>query len=342
MKKTLISLLLGSALTLSATVNAAVTLRFAHFWPANSAINQQIFEKWKEAVETESNGELKIQIFPSQTLTKVDQTYDGVVKGIADIGASAQGYTNGRFPLTQIAELPGMSNSSVQGGCLTQKLFEDGAIAKEYRNSHLLFMFATGPGILHSKDKAIAKPEDMHGMRIRRPTSVAGDLIESMGAAPVGMPSTDIYTSLQRGVMDGLTFPWEGMKTFHINELVHHHTDIPFYTVVFYMTMNQRVYDRLPDNLKKVIDDNSGMKWTVKAGKVFDAQDLEGKQQAISQGDAIITIKDPLNNPDWKGALDKGIQKYLQSVDKRGLDADGVYQKAREISAQCATIANES
>ena len=44
---------------------------------------------------------------------------------------------------------------------------------------------------------------------IRMPSAVAGDIIESMGAYPVGLPSTDIYTSLQPGVVDGLSFPWE-------------------------------------------------------------------------------------------------------------------------------------
>ncbi|WP_350657060.1 TRAP transporter substrate-binding protein [Psychrobacter sp. S1-30-MNA-CIBAN-0213] len=319
----------------AASSQETTILRFSHFYPSTSDINEQIFEPWAKKIEADSNGRLKVEVYPSATISKADTAYESAVKGTIDIGSQVQGYTSGRFPLSQIAELPGLSNSSTQTGCMLQTLYDNGTIASEYEDSHLLFMFATGPGTLHSTNKLIKTPEDMRGMRIRRPSAVAGDIIESMGASPVGLPANDIYTSLQRGVVDGLSFPWEAMATFKLDELTKYHTNMPFYSSALMVTMNKDKYEGLPEDLKQVIDDNSGMALSKKVGAMWDKTYSVQLQAARDKGDEVIDILDPLNDPDWKGPLEKGTQKYLDDVNALGLDADGVYEKAKAASIAC-------
>ncbi len=320
-----------------ATANSAetVTLRFSHFWPATSAIQKEVFEPWAKKIEEDSKGRLKVELYPSATLSKPTVTYDAAVKGTVDIGSQAQGYTAGRFPLSQIAELPGLSNTSTQMGCIMQTLYDNGTIASEYEDSHLLFMYGTGSGSLHTTKKAIKKPEDMKGLRIRRPSAVAGDLIESMGASPVGMPAGDVYTSIQKGVIDGLSFPWEALKSFRIDELTKYHTHMPFYTSGLMVTMNKAKYESLPDDLKKVIDDNSGMVMAKKVGEVFDKHDQAVIDEVKAKGHEVTEIPDPLNDPDWKAPLEAGTKKYLDSVSATGKDAQAVYEAAKKASASC-------
>lgn len=328
------------ALSVAAAVSAAqadTTLRMSHFWPGGSAINQQIFEQWAKTIEEESGGSLKVQNFPSQTLSQADETYDAAVNGIADIGITAQGYTNGRFPLSQIVELPGVAESAPQGACVLQTLYDDGQLGGEYDDSHVLFMFTTGPGYIHTKETDVQTPADLEGLRIRRPTAVAGDILENMGAQPVGMPAPDIYTSMQRGVIDGLSFPWEGMKGFRLNELSHYHTQVPFYTLIFVATMNKNTYESLTPEQQQVIDDNSGMKWADKAGLVFAAEDKAGKEQAEQAGDTIRVVDHPLDDPDWQKPLEDGIESYLSDLESRGRDqARDVYQAALDAAQSCA------
>lgn len=331
MFKKSLAFLLASTLGMGAA-QAATTLRLAHFWPAVSKVHTDVFEEWQQVIEAESGGKLKIEMYPGQTLSKADGTYQATVRGVTNIGATAQGYTNGRFPLSQIAELPGLGQTAVQTSCILQTLYDEGHVSSEYEDSHVLFMFSTGPGTLHNSVKPINVPKDLEGLRIRRPTAVAGEMLESMGAIPSGMPAPDIYTSLQRGVIDGLSFPWEGLKVFRINELTHYHTDIPFYSLVFVATMNKRDYQRLSPELKEVIDNNSGMKWSLKAGKVFDELDAEGKNEALESGHEIVTIKDPLNNPEWGPVLKQGTDNYLKIA---GKNAQAVYDAAIEASKIC-------
>lgn len=319
----------------SAESSDTVTLRFAHFWPATSATHTDIFEPWAQKVEEESEGRIKVEIFPSATLAKADASYDAAAKGTVDIGAQLQGYNNGRFPLTQVAELPGLSNSATQMNCMLQTLYDNSVISQEYEDTHVLFMMGTGPGGLHTVDKPITKPDDLKGLRLRRPSAIAGDIIEAAGGTPVGLPATDIYTSLQRGVLDGISLPWDATGSFKLIELTKAHTNIPFYSSAIVVTMNKGKYNSLPDDLKAVIDNNSGKAMAEMAGKVFDAEDDRFMAEAKAKGDTIIDINDPLNDPLWKAPLEAGTQKYLDDVSKLGLDANTVYEKAKEASVAC-------
>ncbi|MGC3874362.1 TRAP transporter substrate-binding protein [Halomonas sp. GXIMD04776] len=320
----------------SLSAQAATTLRMSHFWPGASAINEDIFQAWADTVEEESGGELRVQNFPSGTLSKADDAYEGAVKGISDIAITAQGYTAGRFPLSQIVELPGVADSAPQGACILQTLYDEGRIEQEYDDTHVLFMFTTGPGYIHTKDTDVQVPADLEGLRIRRPTAVAGDILDNMGASPVGMPAPDIYTAMQRGVIDGLSFPWEGMKVFRLNELANYHTQVPFYTLIFVATMSQRSYDRLSAEQQAVIDANSGMQWAKNAGEVFAALDKAGKQEAEEAGHTIRVVEKPLENPDWQKPLQDGIDNYLARLEERGLDqAQEVYQAALKARQSC-------
>ncbi|MDW5377625.1 TRAP transporter substrate-binding protein [Halomonas sp. HP20-15] len=329
-------LLVASTLGLCASAGAETTLRLAHFWPAGSAVNQDIYQAWARQVERQSSGQLNVEIYPSQTLAKADQAYDAAVNGIADIAVTLQGYTAGRFPLTEIVQLPGVVNSASQGACILQTLYDQGDIAGEYEDSHVLFLFTTGPAYLHTRDTEIKTPADLQGLRIRRPSEVAGEMLASMGAQPLGMPAPDIYTSLQRGVMDGLSFPWEAMKVFRINELTHYHLQVPYYAGAIMATMSQDAYDRLSPEMQAVIDDNSGMPWSLKAGQVFDKLDKAGREEAVAQGDTIHVVEDPLNDPAWAAPLKQGTENYLQSLEGRGLDnAEAVYEKALALRERC-------
>ena len=252
-----------------------------------------------------------------------------------DIGAQVQGYISGRFPLTEITQLPGLSSSGTQLSCMLQTLYDDDVIASEYEDTHPLFMMASGPGAFHTIDKPIRKPEDLKGMRIRRPLEIAANIIEAAGGTPVGMPASDQYTSLQRGVIDGVSTPWDAAGAFRLAELTNTHTTMPLYGSALLVTMNKGKYESLPDDLKKVIDDNSGMEMAKVAGNLFDSEDTRVIAEAKARGDTMIEIPDPLNDSAWSGILKTEIQSYLDNLEAQGLDAQGVYEKAQAASRAC-------
>ena len=111
---------LGLALATPAatpSIAAEVDMNFAHFMPAGSWQNQELFTGWAQAVEEQSGGRIKVTIFPAQTLGKAPAGYDNAKNGVADIAWTVQGYTAGRFPLSHIVELPGLFETAQVGSC---------------------------------------------------------------------------------------------------------------------------------------------------------------------------------------------------------------------------------
>lgn len=306
------------------------TIKLSHFWPATSAIHKDIFEAWGKTVETESAGRIKVDVYPSQTLTKAQAAYDGVKNRISDAAATAQGYTANRFPLTQVVELPGLFQSAAAGSCAIQTLYDEKLISGEYNDTHVLFLFTHGPGHLHTVNKPIATPADLKGLRIRRPTPVVGEMLEELGAQPIGMPAPQTYESLQRGVIDGVSIPWEGSLVFRLHEQAKYHTEISLYTLAFVAAMNKSVYAGLPADLKTVIDNNSGGKWVKIAADVFDRLDRDGLTAAAGQN--IVRIEGGATNPDWQPILAKSTEKYLADLEGKGIPARKVYARARELT----------
>ncbi|MCE8018415.1 TRAP transporter substrate-binding protein [Halomonas sp. MCCC 1A17488] len=324
---------LAAALVATPSLAEATTLRIAHVWPGGSLIDRELFQAWAESVEAASEGRLEVEVYPSQTLAKSDKTYESAVTGVADIGASAQGYNAGRFPLTQVAELPGVSASSRQGSCILQSLYDQGHFDEEYSDTRPLFLFTTGPGYLHTKERLIETPQDLEGLRLRRPTPVVGDMFNRLGAQAVGMPAPDVFTAMQRGVVDGLSFNWEGMKTFRLNELANYHTEVPLYDLSLFATMSQRTYDSLPTDLQQVIDDHSGLEWSLRAAAVYDELIRQGRQDAEQAGHEFLVIDDALEHPEWGPVLQQTIDGYLEEV---GGEAGNIYEAAMALRAECA------
>ncbi|WP_417228043.1 TRAP transporter substrate-binding protein [Amphritea sp.] len=321
--------------SVSSAIAADYNLRFAHPWPGGSDIHKGL-AAWSDSLTEASDGRIKVEFYPAQTLAKAAKAYDAVVNQVADMTATVQGYSANRYPLTQVIELPGMVASGSQGSCILQTLYDDGDIAAEYDDTHVLFVWTNGAGHLHMNGKKVLKPEDIAGLRIRRPTTVVGQLLQDLGAKPVGMPAPDAYTALQRGVIDGVAISWDGAKVFRLNDVVDSHTELNLYSLSFVVTMNKDVYQRLPEDLQRVIDDHSGQKWSQYMAKIFDRVDHESRIDAKAMGDEVIEFDTAIQQA-WRPALVKATDNYLDELESKDLPARAVYAKAKELRQHCET-----
>lgn len=326
-----------AALALAApvgTVGAAeVDLNFAHFMPTGSWQHQRFFTAWEQAVEEQSGGRIDVTIFPAQTLGKAPQGYDNARTGVADIAWTVQGYTAGRFPLSHVVELPGLFETAEVGSCAFQKLYDSGALDAEYAETHVLFVHTHGPGHLHTRDKAVTTLADLKGLKIRHPTQVIGQLLEKLGAEPVGMPAPQIYESMQRGTIDGYMLPWEAVDGFRVYEVSDYHTEFGFYSLAFVLTMNKDKYESLPPDLKKVIDDNSGLDWAIRAGQGFDEGDRIGKEVALENG-TLYQIEGA-EREKWEAAAEDITRAYIAELEARGLPGEATYAAVQRYVAEC-------
>lgn len=326
------------AVGLTSAAAQADTLRYAHFMPAQSWQQGTMFEAWADAVAEASGGELDVKVYPAQTLGKAPAGYDNAKNGVADIAWTVQGYTAGRFPLSQIIELPGLFKKAEVGSCAFQKLYDSGALDEEYKDTHVLFVHTHGPGQLHMGTKPVKQLADLKGMKLRRPTAVIGTLLGELEAEPVGLPAPAIYENLERGVIDGYMLTWESVSAFRLSELTKYHTDFGFYSLAFVTTMNKRKYEGLSEKAKAAIDANSGMAWSLVAGKGYDEADAAAVE-TLKETSEIFEIPEA-EMAAWQAAADRAKEIYLSELDGKGLPGTETYEKVKGYVSDCQAELN--
>ncbi|MGE0233102.1 MAG: TRAP transporter substrate-binding protein, partial [Flavobacteriaceae bacterium] len=256
--------LTAAAFALAASFAQAQEFNFKlhQFLPAQSAIPGNFLKPWAEKVEKESGGRIKIELFPSMQLGgKPPSLIDQVTDGVVDFVWTLPGYTPGRFPKAEVFELPFIA-ASAEASSQAFQAYAEKHMKEDFPGLKVIAVHTHGPGLIHSKTP-VAKLEDLKGMKLRGPTRMVTNLLSKLGAEPIGMPVPQVPESLSRGVIDGAVIPWEVSVPLKITDLVKNHTQMGgsngLYVATFLFAMNKASYDKLPDDLKKVIDDNSGL-----------------------------------------------------------------------------------
>ncbi len=310
------ALVMGSALGASAAQTFKLT--YSCFFPP-SHIQSKLAEAWCKEVEKRTGGRVKIEYYPGQTLTKARQVYDGVVQGLSDIGFCLFGYTRGRFPLMEVVDLPlGYPSGQVatQVANAVYRKFKP----KELNDVEVMYLHAHGPGLLHTKGKAVRKMEDLKGMKIRSHGTTA-KVVKALGGTPVAMPMPELYQALQRGVVDGALYPVEVNKGWKMAEVVDFCTEnyANAYTTTFYVVMNKDKWNALPDDIKKIIR-QINQEWIVKHGKAWDTSDAEGRAYMLKKGRKFIKLP-PAEAARWKKATDPVLDEYVKKASAKGVPA---------------------
>src|SRR5512137_1126575 len=188
-----------------------ITIKVANWFPITHK-QTPLLESWCKEVEKRTNGKVKVNYYPGGTLVPATQTYDAVTRGISDVGNHVLGYTVGRFPLTEVIDLPhGYPNNTVP--TKLANAFYAKFKPKEFSDVKVLWFHAQAPGLIHTKTKPINKLEDLKGMKMRTYGSNA-ELMKLLGGVPVAMPMSDVYDALSRGVADGLMAAYEALEGF--------------------------------------------------------------------------------------------------------------------------------
>ncbi len=328
------SMALSVALSTGAAQAAEFTLRLAHYLPPmhNMAANE--LPGWANRINEQSEGRIEIEIFPAGQLLQVDEIFDGVQAGVADIGWSMPGATPGRFPVISVLELPFIFHNAEDASRIAMEVYEDGYMDAEFEGVQVLYLHTHAPGILNTRER-IATLEQMEGQRIRFPSPAARMMLEHLGAQPVGVPAPQAYESLERGVLDGVAFPYDAMQGLRLGEQVNYHIDFPSYVLTFYLVMNRAAFDRLPEDLQQVMMDNSGMDEAIAVGRSWDDSDTRAREYVAGLGNESFAL-DEAEQERWIEAVMPGIDAFLEETEAQGVPAREIYERARARAEELA------
>jgi TRAP-type C4-dicarboxylate transport system substrate-binding protein len=322
MKKGIVSITVSSFVTAlflifwcNSIALAQTTLTYSIFFPATHA-QAKAGENWAKEIEKRTGGKIKINIFAGGSLTPADQCFDGVVKGISDLGMSCFAYTRGRLPLLEALDLP-MGYPSGMVATRVANDFVKKMNPKELDDVKVLYLHAHGPGLLHTQ-KPVHKIADIKGMKIRS-TGLSAKIVENLGGISVAMPQGGTYEALQKGVVQGTLAPMETLKGWKQAQVIKYTTDCTNigYTTAMFVVMNKKKWEALPKDVQKVFDDVS-QEWIAVAGKAWDDADVEGYQFSAGLGNKVIKLSDA-EEAKWEAAVKPVAENYIKNAESKGL-----------------------
>src|SRR5688572_27645106 len=313
---------------------AEVTLRLHHFLPPKANAHARLLDPWAKKVAELSGGAVEIQIFPAMQLGgKPPELYDQAKDGVVDIVWTLPGYTPGRFPRTEVFELPFIASPR---GIVNAKASQDYAgahLGEETKDVKLLSFWSHDAGVIHCRDK-IETLADLNGKKLRFPTRLAGEALKAVGVAAIGMPVPQVPESLAQGVLDGAAVPWEVVPAIKLHELVKFHTEIPgtptFYTASFFLAMNVAKYEGLPEDVRKVLDETTGMAFATEAGKVWDQAGADVRKMVSDKGNTILTLGEA-DKTAWMTASEPVTAAWVAELQGKGIDANALIESAKGL-----------
>ncbi|MCX7558585.1 TRAP transporter substrate-binding protein [Sulfitobacter sp. F26204] len=322
-----------AALMATSAMAQEVTLRLHQFLPPQANVPKLVLDVWADKIEADSEGRIKIERYPSMQLGgKPPELMDQAIDGVADIVWTVVGYTPGRYPSTEVFELPFIMTNARAASSAYWQMFEKHMKDTEFKDVHILGTWVHGPGMLHA-NKEVNTPEDMQGLKIRGGSRLVNQLLEKMGATPVGMPVPAIPEGLSKGVIDGTTIPWEVTSALKVPELVSNHTEFEgnaLYVLTFVLAMNKDRYEGLPSDLQKVIDDNSGLEFSIFAGGTQADSDGPARQAAVDNGNNIVTVSgDDLQA--WIDVAQPIYAEWIADMESKGIDGQALIDEAKAL-----------
>lgn len=292
-------------------------LRLHHVLSPSANVHTRLLTRWAKQIAQESEGRLRIEIFPSMQLGgRPQQLYDQAREGLADIVWAWPGLTPGRFRKTEVFELPFVADRRAIVNSQAVQAFYDSHARDEFAETHVLAVCAQDRGEIHAT-KPVQGMRDLKGLRLRPPTRFAGEALTALGASVVAMPFPQIPDALANGAIEGCLLSWEQVPAIRLHERLAFHTEVfgvpTLQTAIFILTMNKERYRKLPADLREVLDRNSGAVFARRAGKMWDEQALSVEDMARARGNKIIELSEA-ETARWKASAAPVTGAWRQEV----------------------------
>ena len=322
---------LGLAWSSALFAQQKIEMKLAYFVGDQHAMSQWLI-KWSEQLEKGSGGRIAVKRFPSAQMGPTPQHYDFARTGQADVTWFLHGGTPGRFPLTEIVNLPFMVGSAEVGiKVLNDSQLRAKYLDAEHKGVKILMLLTHQPGGPHTTRKPIRALDDFKGLRLRFASPTVRDFVQALGAAPMGVQPTEVSDQLQKGTLDGAFMDYGGAGiAFKLGGIIKYSTELYSYVTSFGIAMNQDFWNKLPPDLKKLVTDSVTGK-EKEVGQAWDALDVPGKKFLVDGGAEAIRFS-PAENAKVRKIGAEVSEAKIKELEGKGLPARAVYNMMRSLA----------
>ncbi|MFH0725433.1 MAG: TRAP transporter substrate-binding protein [Pseudomonadota bacterium] len=309
------------AVCASARGEDVIKLKSANYLPQPHKMSL-LGQKFCDDVNKRLAGKVEITYFAGGTLLTPDKMYTGVTQGITDMGFSHIAYTRGRFPVTEVFEMP-LGFPSGYVASMVANDFYNKFKPDEWNNVHVLYFTMSGPLVVQTIKKPVKTLEDMKGLKIRA-TGALTEVVKALGAAPVPLAMPDVYESLRREVIDGIMVDLSVLRQWRFAEVE------KFVTAnwqlgtgyTFYFVMNKDKWDKLPPDAQQVFTEVGNEISRLNAAQ-WNESDIDALNYFKSLGGQLETLSDA-EVVKWKQAVEPVIATFKKDMTAKGFSEANV------------------
>ncbi|MFV0437784.1 MAG: TRAP transporter substrate-binding protein [Desulfopila sp.] len=317
------------------TEKKVVELKMHHHEAAGNVLDT-FFHEWAKRVEQDANGTLKITIFPGASLGGPKTALDMLNTGICDIAWTFSGFHPGQFTLTDAISLPMLNIKNAKDGTtvLNKMFYQTDYISSEFEGYKVLWMNTNAQNPIVTKNKKIEKLEDLKNLAIRIPGGPPTDFAIALGYSPISMGPGDIFSSMEKNVIEGYVIDWGGIENFKLYEISNYYLSFNHYEMPFYCMMNQEKFDSLPAEAKAALEKNSGTELALEVAAIFDATYQNAiVPEVTKRGSEIVTLSES-ETAKFRDKAQSVWSKWIEENSKKGYPAQEVFDKYVEFAQQ--------
>lgn len=312
-------------------------LKLSHYLPPQHQINTEL-TRWADEVRERSGGAADIEVFPAGQMGPPPRQYDLARTGVADLAFVFTALNPGRFPLVDAFSMPflfsddnGNPISTADASYIGTSLKD--RVAEEFVGTELLYaVVATGLGFF-MREKLIETPDDLKGLRVRPTSAAVAEQLGALGASPATVPPTELSEAINKGVVDGAVFNFEGGKVFQLQQSVKKVSTIAISTGFFSLVMNSDSLAGLPEEGRKAILETTGPEAGRRVGGLYDTAEAAGREFMEAEGVEIIDLRGDAAKA-FESALQPATDAQIASLKEAGKDVDGLTGDIKNMIAE--------
>lgn len=309
----------------------SVQVTFGHPFPEQHHVAANVLQPWMDEVTEMTDGTVTFDVQSGGAVSGPPDAYEHPAAGVTDMGWALQGYTPGRFPVSQVVELPFLFETAVAGTEAFWDLYEEhDALQEEYADTETLALWTHDVGDLFTTSTPVESTDDVQGLNIRTPAPMQNVLIETLGGSAVGLPAPELFDSLDRGVIDGLLIGHSGIPTFGLEEVVEHVTRGNFFVGGMFLAMNPATWDELSPEQQAVFEETAYRDLSIRLAEEMDREGGEAVDQFEEWGFEIAEL-DEAALDEWRTATQDVPEQWIA---EQGDDvpAQEMYDQVLELS----------
>ncbi len=307
-----------------------VMLSFGDPFPAVHPLRVQVLDPWAEDIWQATGNTVGVEFHPEQALSTAAETYSNVADGGQDIGWALQGYSPGRFPATDVVEMPFVFGSASEATTTLWALYEEfEALRGEYSDVKVLGLWTTGPGDLWLANGTASSVADLEGLTLRSPGPVQAAVISALGAIPVNMAAPDLRAAIDAGEIDGLFTVDTALATHNLTDVIMSGTECRCYVLASFLVMNLDTWNSLSPDQQTAIDELSARTLSDAVAGFYDRAGIPAAQENTEAGIVKIVLDDDQLD-EWKQATRSVVDDW---VNNNSFDARSMYERMLELAA---------